>query len=227
MNIFARNARAGSYDRVIIAISGASGAGKSTLVHKVAGLLGDAVVLHFDDYEPVANYPTDLGPWLEAGRNLDAWQIPQLLDDLKALREGQAISLPVGKGRIQPAKFIVLEEPSGRVRSGLRELIDFVVLIELPLEIALARKVVEYLNYYLKEVPNDQLPEAVQRIVDYYSQYPLHREYYLTLVERVRADCDLVLDGTKPIDALAAQIVEAIQSLRQCAPRLGSERIRP
>jgi hypothetical protein len=35
-----------------------------------------------------------LGPWLEAGRDLDAWQIPQLLDDLKALREGKAISLP-------------------------------------------------------------------------------------------------------------------------------------
>jgi uridine kinase len=35
--------------RCVIAISGASGVGKTTLAHKVADLLGDAAVLHFDD----------------------------------------------------------------------------------------------------------------------------------------------------------------------------------
>jgi uridine kinase len=194
----------------VIAISGASGVGKTTLAQKVADMLGDAVVLRFDDYQPVATWPADLAKWAEEGKQLDAWEIPQLLDDLKALRNRQAISLPAGQGEVKPAKFVVLEEPSGRVRAGLREVVDFVVLVEVPLEIALARKVVEYLSFCLKELPPEKLPEAMQGLIKYYSQYALHREYYLTLIERVRQDCQLVLDGTQTIDELASEVLDAL-----------------
>jgi uridine kinase len=84
----------------------------------VTELLGDAVALHFDDYKSVAKYPKhpeEMPQWIEKGRDLDAWEIPQLLDDLKALRSGQAISLPADKGELGPASVIVLEEPSARL----------------------------------------------------------------------------------------------------------------
>jgi uridine kinase len=197
----------------VIAISGAAGAGKTALVRKVANLLDDAVALYFDDYKFVANYPTDIAKWIEQGKDLDAWDIPQLFDDLKALRGGKAISLPAEKGEVRPTKFIVLEEPSGRERTGMRELIDFVVLLDLPLEIALARKVVEDLRRCLTEVPPDKLAKAVQRGVDYFSLYPLAREYYLTIVERVSKDCDLILDGKRPTDELAQEIVAVVKSI--------------
>jgi uridine kinase len=199
----------------VIAISGAAGAGKTTLVRKVADLLGDAARLHFDDYQSVAQYPqfpTDFPRWIEEGKDLDAWKIPQLLDDLKLLRAGKTIVLPAKQDEVRPARFIVLEEPSGRERAGLRGLIDFVVLLDLPLEIGLARKVVEYFSYCLAETPPAELTEAVQKGVEYFSVYSLAREYYLTLIERVRRDCDLILDGTRPTEELAQEIVTIIQS---------------
>ncbi|MBV7335733.1 hypothetical protein KFU94_47335 [Chloroflexi bacterium TSY] len=202
----------------VIAISGAPGAGKTTLVRRVTNLLGDAVALHFDDYKSVAKYPADmsnpmgLANWIKAGKNLDAWEIPQLLGDLKKLRNGQAISLPDSQGQIEPARFIVLEEPSGRARTGLQELIDMVVLIDLPLEIALARQVVEYISYCVKELSDDALKNALQRFVDGYTQYSLVREYYLAVIEGARQDCDLILDGTRPTSELAQLVVVAAKS---------------
>ncbi len=202
----------------VIAISGTAGAGKTTLVRSVTHVLGDVVTLHFDDYKSVAKYPADianpagLANWIKEGKDLDAWGIPQLLDDLKALRNGQAISLPANQGVIEPAKFIVLEEPCGRARAGLQELIDMVVLIDLPLEIALARKVVDYISYCLKELSDDDLIRALHRFVDVYEHYHLVREYYLALIEGARGDCDLILDGTRPTDELTQEIVVAVKS---------------
>ena len=203
----------------VIAISGAPGAGKTTLVKSVVDVLGDAVALHFDDYKSVAQYPADmtnpadLAGWVEEGKDLDAWKIPQLLDDLSALRNGQAISLPANQGVCEPAKFIVLEEPSGRARAGLQALIDMVVLIDLPLELALVRQVQDYFSYCLKELPDDELRTAIQRFLDGYEHYPLVREYYLAVVDGARRDCDLILNGARSTEELAQKIVAAVKAV--------------
>ena len=107
----------------------------------------------------------------------------------------------------------MLEEPSGRARAGLQELIDMVVLIDLPLEIGLARKVVEYVSYCLRELSPDDLTRAMQKLVNVYQQYPSIREYYLALVEGTLRDCDLILDGTRPTDELTHEIVVAVKSM--------------
>lgn len=195
----------------VVTISGTSGAGKKSLVKKVAELLGDAAMLHFDDYQPVATYPTDIAGWVEQGRSLDEWKIPQLLDDLKALRSGRAVILPDGR-EVLPASYIVLEEPSGRVRAGLRELIDFSIFVDIPLDIALARKVTQYLAQCAQEPVAVQLRAAVQTGQEYYAKYVQHREYYLTVIEQARKDCDLVLDGTRPLEFLAQDVVNSVHA---------------
>lgn len=197
----------------VIAISGISGAGKTALVKKTAQLLGDAATIHFDDYQPVAQYPSDMVRWIDEGKDLDAWVIPQLLADLQGLRNGRPIVHPISGQTVQPAKYIVLEEPSGRARKGLRELVDYVVFIDIPFDIALARKVVAYFAYCAKETAQDELRQVVQVGVDYYAKYSLSREYYLTLIESVRQDYDLILDGLHPTDDLAQMIVKAISTL--------------
>jgi uridine kinase len=200
----------------VIAISGPSGAGKTALTKKVAALLGDAVTLHFDDYQSVAVYPKfpdGIRQWIEEGCDLDAWQIPQLIDDLAKLRSGIAILRPTDQGEIAPARFIVLEEPSGRTRAGLRNLVDFVVLVDLPLEIALARKVAQDLQWCLTKRQYGDVTDVVQGMSNYYAHYPLARAYYRTCIEHVRSDCHLIVDGMQPIDTLAQQIVELVQGI--------------
>lgn len=198
-----------AFETFVIVIAGASGVGKTRLTKRVGEILGDAIALHFDDYKSVATYPTNLARWVAEGKDLDAWKIPQLHDDLSTLRGGESIALPDGKGNIEPAKFIVLEEPSGRERTGMRALIDYVVLVDLPLEIALSRKLVQDLQHCLTDISSEQLAWAIERVINYYSDYPLAREYYLTCIESVRADADLIVDGTRSTDDLAYEIAEA------------------
>lgn len=195
----------------VVAISGTSGSGKTSLVQKVTGLLEDAVSFYFDDYASVSKYPSNFSEWVKEGADLNQWETPQLFEDLQALRNGKFISLPDNKGVIKTARFIVMEEPFGRERARMNELIDFVVFINVPLEVALARRLLrdaewclseknpEYLAAYLKEYLTGYLSGAT-------------REMYLEVNARVLKNCDLVLDGVKSLDELADEIVAAIKT---------------
>ena len=105
------------------------------------------MALYFDDYEASSTYP-DITQWLAQGADPNQFQTPQLSADLRTLCAGQAITLPHNGEIAQPAHVIVLEEPFGRERAEVADLIDFVICIDLPLEIALARKLLRMLGFF-------------------------------------------------------------------------------
>lgn len=227
----------------VIAISAVSGGGKSALAASLLPLLGDALTLHFDEYAPVycptSAYPHDFRRWLEEGADPNAWQTPQLVEDVRTLRQGKSIVLPAKRALpkplrqvrhllkrdapllfprkekiVHPASFILLEEPFGREREALKPLIDCVILLDTPLEIALARRLLEVpeIAYFAKNPA-----EGYQTMLAYLRSYLHHsvRDMYIALMEQVRQHCDLVLDGTKPIDELAREACKHIHSLSQ------------
>ena len=58
----------------------------------------------------------------------------------------------------------------------------------------------------------------ISYLKDYLSGYlDAGRDLYVTVQERAKANCDLVLDGALPIDELVAQIVTAVED----KPRIG------
>ena len=114
----------------VVAVAGTSGAGKTTLVRAVVRVLEDAAALFFDDYEATSTYPEDWTAWWRAGGDPDAVQTPVLAADLRALRDGVPINDPRSGLPIDPAAFVVVDEPFGRARTEVRDLVDFVACLD-------------------------------------------------------------------------------------------------
>ena len=195
----------------VVAISGPSGAGKTSLVQKVTSLLEDAVSFYFDDYASVSKYPSNFSEWIREGADPNQWETPQLLKDLQMLRHGESISLPDNKRMIKAASFIVIEEPFGRERAEMNGLIDFVACIDLPLEVALARRLLRDVEWCLIKRNPEYLAAYLQEYLTGYLNGAT-REMYLQVNARVLKNCDLVLNGVSSVDELADEIVAAIKT---------------
>ena len=195
----------------VIAIGGPSGSGKSSLVNRIASLLEDAITLFFDDYASVSTYPSDFGAWIRDGANTNEWKTPRFAGDLLALRAGQPISPPDGAARRESARYIVVEEPFGRERQEMRDAIDLVAIVDLPLEVALARRIRRNIQSALGDsAASAECLQSLDQFLNAYLDQQV-REGYLVINRIALATCDVKLDGLKPIDALAEQVVQAIR----------------
>jgi uridine kinase len=191
----------GNAAAVVIAIAGASGSGKTTLVQHVAALLGNVTQVYFDDYEALSTYPADLAQWLTDGADPDQWQTPRLADDVRALKMGVAVTHPDGTTVMRPTPYIVMEEPFGRERQEMMPLIDFVVVIDVPLEIALARRIRRSFSLDLEQWSAEQVLKHVDRyLADYIA---IGTPFYGLVNSRALATCDLAVDGRQPVEQLA------------------------
>ena len=199
---------------LVVAISGISGAGKTSLVQQVASQLDDAVALHFDDYATVSEYPTNLAQWVSEGADPNQWKTPQLVADLTALRHGRAITLPVSEAILQPARFVIVEEPFGRERAGMDALIDLAVCIDLPLEIALARQLLRDTEWCLREKSANYLSIYIEEYLTNYLNNGI-RDMYAKVSAKLRKTCDLVLDGRRVLNELADEVVARIKERTQ------------
>ena len=209
----------------IIAVSAVSGGGKTTLVKSIADLL-EGTALFFDDYASVSEYPPDIKKWVEDGADVNEWKTPQFAQDLTALRRGDSIVSPIDGASILPSEFIVIEEPMGRERAEMATLIDFVAVIDTPLEIALTRRLLRDLGPIsvenIEKATKKQLAEGFVQIVTYLKDYlsgylDAGRDLYIAVQEQAKENCDLVLDGCLSVDELAQQLVTAVED----KPRTG------
>jgi uridine kinase len=190
----------------VLGIAGPSGSGKSTLVRKTAGLLEDSEMMFYDDYRP--NYD-------------------QLTKDLEDLRKGKTITYPVNNRQIQPVKYIVIEEPTGRQRVCMDDKIDYLIYINLPLEISFARVLLRSIEqstdksiepFYENIGPQfkpkfSEKPSKLMHIMHWQLRMYLeqHRDSYLRDHNFHLNDADLIVDGLKKPDELVAEIITAFE----------------
>jgi len=184
--------------RYVVAVAGPTGSGKTSLVQALAAALGDACVLHMDDYERMTREPIgDVQRWAERGADFDELQVPLLGEHLARLKAGEPV-----RG-IVPRKYIVFETQFGRAHAATGALIDSLIWIDVPLDVALARK----LKAFAAEALRDERPRDRLAWLDAYlgNYLALVRRLLLLQAERVRPQADLVLDGSGALEPMVAR----------------------
>jgi uridine kinase len=115
----------------VVAIAAPIGGGKSALVTALCSELDGSVALRFDDFETATRQSVEqLAAWLNAGADFAALEAPGLKKQLASLRASGA-------------SYVIFEMPLGRAWPATRHAIDLLVWIDVPLDIALARRMLE------------------------------------------------------------------------------------
>ncbi|WMT39725.1 hypothetical protein RE628_20360 [Paenibacillus sp. D2_2] len=190
----------------IISISGPSGSGKSTLVRQLKNRLSEAIAFYFDDYASTNKYPVDLIAWLNEGADPKLVMNPDFNRDLNELAQGRSVVLPINDQLLEPKKIIIVEEPFGRGREGMGELIDYSVCIDIPLEVALARRVLRGIQN-----ANSSPVETLKNVEDYLLQYLMAvGSLYHVINMKVMSECELVISGLDPIEIMADKVIDEL-----------------
>ena len=195
------------YKGCVIGISAVSGGGKTALTLRLADMLQDAAGVLFDDYEDSSVMPESFQAWFDDGADYAAFVMPLFTQHIRSLKDGKAVTSPVSGSKIGPAKYIVVDAPFGRVHSDSGKYFDFMIFIDTPLDIAMARRLTRDLGLANVENATDTVANVKAEAEAYLTGA---RRLYTSFVERVKPTCDLVLDGSLSLDELASAVVSGL-----------------
>ena len=173
----------------VIAISGVSGAGKTAAVKFLAKYFNCPFLL-FDDHTEAKTYPQDMKHWLNNGANVSLIHTPKFVSALQALRS------------TTNSRFIFIEEPFGRERDSMFLLIDYVILLDQPLDLCLSRIIKRHTDNLTGDTS-----ASLSSIASFLDKYQDHfREIYTKAAHKVSLNCDLIIPGNVSIKDTANTI---------------------
>jgi uridine kinase len=197
---------------IIIGISGVSGAGKTTLARKLGESL-HATTLFWDHYDAISKSPNDYVAWFHsAERNTNEWQYDALENVLGTLKSGKGLICPATDRQLSPTPYIIFDAPMGYRHQATGQYIDFLIFLDTPPDIALARRllrdaehqnIIKELQYYLSEAR------------------PLYIDSY-----KEREHCNLIIDGSLSTQEQATTVIGSLASIsthiknEHCQPSL-------
>ncbi len=201
----------------VLAVTGPPGSGKSTLARALSERFG-APVLSYDAYERITGWPPErVAAWLADGAPLDAVPVPGLAEDLARLRRGEPVPDRERGGTLRLSRrggrpVIVLDTLLGRAHPETGAQIDHLVWLDVPLDVALARK----LRSFTAEARRDPASAAalLGPLDAYLGRYDtlLHPTYTLQR-ERVRPGADQILGPAALADHVAAIHSKSLDAL--------------
>lgn len=193
----------------VLAVSGPPGSGKTTLSRALSERLGGAPVLSYDAYEEITAWPPErVADWLRSGAALDAVPVPGLAEDLARLRRGEPVPDRERGGTLRLSRrggrpVIVLDTLLGRAHPATGEQIDHLVWLDLPLDVALARKLRSFTGAARRDP--GAAPALLESLDAYLGRYDslLHPAYALQRA-RIRPGADRILGAGTLAEHLAA-----------------------
>ena len=183
----------------IVAISGHPGSGKTSLTKALQKRLG-VPALHYDDFEMVTSLPPErIRDWIERGSDYDEIMLEPLVREL--IRLAEATPRP---------KCVLLDTLLGRAHAATGKLIDTLIWVDTPPDIALARKIGEAAGR-ARATPGEA-PAFMGWLDSYLRHYTdFIAGTYAVQSERVRPAADIIMDGRAPVEQMADEAMVAIQ----------------
>ena len=100
---------------------------------------------------------------------------------------------------------------AAHARTG-NELVDFVACIDVPLEYALARRILRALDDVIEKKNREAYVADLRSHLDWYLNKS-GRDVYYGVNAKAMADCQLILDGRKPVAHLAQEVVDQVNRI--------------
>ncbi|MEA4890372.1 MAG: GNAT family N-acetyltransferase [Clostridiaceae bacterium] len=188
----------------VISISGLSGSGKTESVKSLKERLAHAAVISFDDYGDRVYLDRDINEW-SADSSDNEWHTEPVAADVERL---------LGK----PLDYIILDFPFGYGNKLVGQYINLAVFIDVPLDVALARRIIrDYTsrdqNTHTADVEEVSLAGLDKELRFYLAR---SRSTYARMPEMQKPASDLVIDGTKTPVEIADEIMSRINICRSC-----------
>ncbi len=193
---------------LIIGISAVSGGGKTAVTERLTDVLETAVALYFDDYDGTNVHP-DYPDWFAAGADYNEFETPVFTSHLDALKAGRSVTYPIGGLAVSPARYIVADAPLGRAHSDSGRFIDFMVFIDTPLDVAMARRILRNIEREIDWSAKDSVEYVKNEMTVYLDNArPIYEEFQ----DQIRRSSDLIVDGILGIDEIVETIRVEIES---------------
>lgn len=180
----------------VIGISSPSGGGKTTVTNALKEKLVGSTAICFDEFEDTTTHPGDLIEWVSRGGGYNEWKTPGIVSALEALIEKNE------------SPYILYDAPLGKAHDESGRYIDFMVFIDTPLDVAMARR---FLRDDLSD-PSQDADCVIQGLKQELSGYLKEgRLPYLEMFRQVKPTSDFVVDGCLPIDKIRDLILRNVK----------------